>query len=177
MSVKNQATYIQLSSDINDLELKRDQLIAQSGDMQAQIDQITKIDLPRYIELLKGWENAGNSDLRNKIAKIEFYRTAIPKLEADRDDLNKQKQAKDFEIRAVKNELTFLYAQREAFENAYRKAIIEGKSTDDASAIAESEKVNVEVNGIPFYKKPMAWVIAVIILAAIVGTIIYVKRK
>lgn len=177
MSVKNQPTYIQLTTEIDSLELQRDQLISQSGSLQSQIDVLTNNTIPSWQASLISWQNAGNSDMANKNAKIARDTAGLAKAKADREALINQKTTLDFSIREVKNQIKSLTSQRNAFEQSYKNAIMEGKSADEAALIgnvsAESEAENQSIS---VWKKPMTWVIILLVAAAITTAVILIKK-
>lgn len=178
MSAKNQSAYLNLTAEINSLELQRDQLIAEHGKIQAQITTLETVTIPGYQKAVIDWEAAGNSDIANKNAKIAQYSNGVATSKAARDALLPQLQALDFQLRAIKNELENKIAQRTAFVSKYDETIVNGGSTHEAEAAANGaadQEAADQKKGL--FEKPLTWVIIGVVVIGIIAAAYFIKRK
>lgn len=137
MTVETQAGYIMLSDEIALKSLELQKTIDDRDDLNAELAAL-KTALARNKNSLAGWQAAGNSNLQNKIERIQYYGNQIQVNEADIKVLNKELQEIGYEITTLENLVKSLKGQLNAFINAYKEAVISGKSADQAAAEAES---------------------------------------
>lgn len=159
MSAYNAAGYLSLlgSRDVHEGKLLKIQADLSEVRARLQSDQ----------SALSSWQNAGNSDMANKLAQIAVWTNAvqqrqneIAKLEADE--------------KIEQNKVAFYEAQMQAFVTNYNEAIVNGKSPDQAASEAGSIATK-HPDDLPFYRK--TWGVALIVVAAIAATYFLLKKR
>lgn len=179
MSVTLQPGYILLTQEINDLQLEIDMLADTIGEKQARYDELVNVVIPKIENALRSWQQAGNSDLANKLERIDFYKTSLSKQRQERDALDKELKELRYEKRRLDNEMNNLVLQRNAFENNYRSAIMAGKGEDEAAIIAEDAagQLRAEQAKSALFTNPLFWVGVAVGLAAIAFIIFKMAKK
>ena len=170
MSAKLQPQYIMLTSEINAAELDQDIKAQEIADLKVSITDIKKEILALQASLAS-WQNAvQDTNAQNKVKeRIQGIAEENAKLKAQESALN----SAQIQYNALQKEIDLLYAQRDAFENTYKNAIMNGKTPEAAEAEANAVATQVKVEqATPWYSNPLIWV-GIIAGLAVVGFIIY----
>jgi chromosome segregation ATPase len=138
MSVQTETGYILLTDEINATERLIIPLQDDITDLQATIKNLRDVEIPAAQASLNSWMNAGNSDLANKQRKVNDWYNELQKRKNAKTDAEETLKPLNLELRRLKDLLSSLKAQRDAFEKNYRNAIIAGKSPQEAADEADA---------------------------------------
>jgi chromosome segregation ATPase len=170
MSAKLQPQYIMLTDEINAAELAEDIKVQEIAAINTEIAERQK-KIAELEASLVSWQNAvQDTNAQNKVAE---RKKEIAEITAIIKNLNVDLTAAGNALKAIQNQITSLYAQRDAFENTYKNAIMNGKTPEEAEAEANAVATQVKVEqATPWYSNPLIWV-GIIAGLAVVGFIIY----